>query len=85
MFDPVSLDGGRSGGDPPPGDYPDGGQVALLSEIGSEDANVEVAPLHPAQPAIEDAHRRIDGHRLVVIGRGAGTQRSGIDAILPEE
>ncbi len=85
MLDPVSLDRSGPGGDAPPGDHPHRGQVALLAEVGSQDSHVEIPALHSAQPPLQDADRRVDGDRLVVIGRRARPERSRVDPILPEE
>ncbi len=85
MLDPVSLDRSGPGGDAPPGDQPDGGQIALLAEVGSQDSHVEILPFHSAQPPLEDADRRVDGDRLVVIGGRARPEWAGVDPVLPEE
>jgi len=85
VLDPLPLDGRGAGGDAPPGYDPHRGQVALLAEVGSHDPHVEILPLHSPQPPLEDANRRVDGDRLVVIGRRPGPERSPINPILPEE
>ncbi len=85
MLDPISLDRHGPRGDPPPGDHPDRGQVALLAEVGPQDSHIEIPALHPPQPPLEDADRGVDGDRLVVIGGRAWPERSGVNAILPEK
>lgn len=85
MLDPVPLDRSGPRGDPPPGDDPHRGQIALLAEVGSQNSHVEIPALHSAQPPLEDPDRRVDRDRLVVIGRRAGPERSCVNRIRPEE
>jgi hypothetical protein len=85
VLDPLPLDGSGPGGDPPSGNDPHRGQIALLPEVGSHDSHVEIPALHSAQPPLEDADCRVDGNRLMGIGGRAGPERSGVDPVLPEE
>ncbi len=85
MLDPIPLDGSGPCRDSPPGKDPHGGQITLLSEVGSENSHVEIPALHPAQPPLEDADCRVDGNRLVVIGGRAGSERPRVNPVRPEE
>ena len=85
MLGPLPLGRGGSRRNPPPGDDPHGGQITLLSEVGSQDSHVEIFPLDSAEPPLENANDRVNGDRLVVIRRRAWPQWASVDPIRPEE
>ena len=67
------------------GEQPRRREIALLAEVGPQDADIEVLRLYPAQPVIQRADRRVNWDRLVVVGRRPRRDRPGIGAILPEK
>lgn len=85
MLDPVTLERPRPGRRPPSGDHPRGREIALLAQVSPQDPRVEVPGLDPLQPLVEHPERRVNGDRLMVVGRGARADRSRVGAVLPEE
>ena len=85
MLDPVALDARGSGRGDSPGHEPGRREVSFLAEIGPEDPHLEVLPLDPAEPPLQNPQGRVDRHRLVGIDRRAGSERTGIGSVLPEK
>ena len=85
MLDPVSFDCSGARRRAASGDQPGSGQVALLPEICPQYPHIEVLAFHTPEPAFENPECRIDGDRLMVVGWGARSDRSGVAGVLPEE
>jgi hypothetical protein len=85
VLDPVTLHPGRARGRDPAGKDPRGRQVTFLPQVGADYPHVEVLPLDASKPAVEHPDGRVYGNGLVIVGRGSRPDRTGIDAVLPEE
>lgn len=85
MLDPVPLDRSGAGRDSPPGNDPRRGKITLLAEVGAQNPRIEIFWLHPVEPALEHAERRVDGHDLMGVERCPRADGAGVGAVLPEQ
>jgi len=67
------------------GKEPSRSQISLLPKIGADYPHIEVLGLHASEIVVQTPDRDIDGDRLVIVGRGAWSDRAGVRAVLPKE